>query len=98
MDDIEKCIDVLETALNYRDNDNVITDGAELYDMLVDNDYSGAAEFGKVLLDVAVASGIIRKDQANSLLNTISRTYEEAFKNIDELEIKENALNTPTEQ
>lgn len=33
MDDIEKCIDVLETALNYRDNDNVITDGAELYDM-----------------------------------------------------------------
>ena len=98
MDDIEKCIDVLETALNHRDNDNVITDGAELYDMLVDNDYSGAAEFGKVLLDVAVASGIIRKDQANSLLNTISRTYEEAFKNIDELEIKENALNTPTEQ
>ena len=85
INEIEKTVAVFDTALNYKDNDNVITDGEELYDLLVDNGTCGMDGFAKVLTDIAVASGIIKKDQANSLLKSVKDTYDNVFDEIDKV-------------
>lgn len=83
IDEIEKTIDVLNESLNYKNNDNTITDGEELYDLLVDNGHTGMGDFAKIITDIAVASGIISKPQANSVVNSVTRTYESVFSELD---------------
>lgn len=73
-----------DAALNYKDNDNEITDGEQFYDLLVENGRNGAEDFAKVLTDIAVNSGIIKKDQANSVMNSINATYKTMFDNLEE--------------
>ena len=104
INNIDKTIAVFEESLNYKNNDNTITDGEELYDLLVDNGRTGIADFAKVITDIAVASGIINKPQANSLVKNIGKTYDDIFKEIentladgeDTLEKEENEKITPT--
>ena len=81
VDDIDRAVDILDAALNYKDNDNEITDGEQL---LVENGRNGAEDFAKVLTDIAVNSGIIKKDQANSVMNSINATYKTMFDNLEE--------------
>ena len=87
INEIEKTVAVFDTALNYKDNDNVITDGEELYDLLVERGVANlnADGIAKVLTDIAVASGIIKKDQANSLLKSVKDTYDNVFDEIDKV-------------
>lgn len=84
VDDIDRAVDILDAALNYKDNDNEITDGEQFYDLLVENGRNGAEDFAKVLTDIAVNSGIIKKDQANSVMNSINATYKTMFDNLEE--------------
>lgn len=84
VDDIDRATDILGIALGYKDNDNEITDGEEFYDLLVENDRNGAEDFAKVLTDIAVNSGIIKKDQANSVVNSINATYKTMFDSLEE--------------
>lgn len=100
INEIDKTVAVLETALNYKDNDNTITDGEELYDLLVDNGTCGNEEFAKLITDIAVCSGIIKKTQANSLVKSVERTYATMFDSLDDIieqGIAEQNTETPTE-
>lgn len=99
INEIDKMVAVLDTALNYKNNDNSITDGEELYDLLVDNDTCGNEEFAKIITDIAVCSGIIKKDQANSLVKSVEKTYATMFDSLDDIvenNITQQDTATPT--
>lgn len=95
--EIDKTIDIFDTALNYKDNDNTIKSGEELYDLMVDNDYCGIEAFAKVVTDIAVASGIIKKEQANSVLKSVEDTYDSVFNDLENVIEKAENKDTPTE-
>ena len=84
MNEIDKTVAVFDEALNYKGNDNVITDGEELYDAFVESGTVGQEEFAKIITDIAVASGIIRKDRANSIVHMVEKTYDSMFTGIEE--------------
>lgn len=71
--DPEVAIEYLGAALNYAGNNNSITDGAELYDLLVDNGYAGPEAFVPVYAGVAVASGILSQRKADYLIELARR-------------------------
>ncbi len=83
MSEVDKTVAVLDVSLNYKNNDNEITDGEELYDALVENGVVGQEGFAKIITDIAVASGIMKKDRANSILKMVENTYESMFDNIE---------------
>lgn len=85
INEIDKTVAVFDTALNYKNNDNTITDGEELYDLLVDNGTCGNEEFAKIITDIAVCSGIIKKDQANSLVKSVEKTYSGMFDSLEDI-------------
>lgn len=99
INEIDKTVAVLDTALNYKNNDNNITDGEELYDLLVDNGTCGNEDFAKIITDIAVCSGIIKKDQANSLVKSVTATYNSMFDSLDDIieDTKTNKEATPSE-
>lgn len=66
--DPEVAIEYLGAALNYAGNNNTITDGADLYDLLVDNGYAGPESFVPVYAGLAVASGILSQKKADYLV------------------------------
>lgn len=96
--EIDKTIDIFNTALNYKNNDNTIKSGEELYDLMVDNDYCGIEAFAKVVTDIAVASGIIKKEQANSVLKSVEDTYDSVFNDLENVLKKSENNDTPTEK
>lgn len=106
IDDIEKCIKVFDEALHYKNNDNVIEDGEELYDLLVDNETTGSSGIGKVLTDIAINSGIISKQQANSIVKAIKKTEDaiygrltgENVEKVIEFPVEEQTEEEPEEQ
>ena len=83
MDDAEIASEVFTQALKYSGNQNTIKNGADLYDLLVDNGYAGYEGIGRVLLEVAASSGIISdstKEKAlKSVLDTFDDLFDEAF-------------------
>lgn len=98
VEDIDRAIDIFSAALGYKDNDNEITDGEQFYDLLVDNGKIGAEDLTKVLTDVAVNSGIIKKDQANSVTKSVSDTYKNMFDSLNDKvkEIQDDSGQVPT--
>ena len=98
VEDIDRAIDIFSAALGYKDNDNEITDGEQFYDLLVENGKIGAEDFTKVLTDIAVNSGIIKKDQANSVTKSVSDTYKNMFDSLNDKvkEIQDDSGQVPT--
>lgn len=77
--DVEKMVYIFGLALSYKNNENAITDGAEFYDLLVDNGFAGQNEFMKILTSVAAASGLITAKQKKQIDAFAEGTTEEAF-------------------
>lgn len=67
IDDIENMITILTEALNYKGNENTITDGADLYDAMVDAGYHGIEEFVPVLTDIGFFSGILSEKMKSAI-------------------------------
>lgn len=82
-DDISYAVDVLTAALSYKNNDNSITDGEDFYDLLVDNDMVGSAAFTQLFMDIATNSGILRKDQSNSVVKSVNAVYDDVFADLE---------------
>ena len=84
--DAEAMADVFNEALNYSGNDNTITDGEKLYDLLVDNKYKGIEAFTEVLMGIGEASGLLSKEQAESIVaaskGLVERAIEDEEKNL----------------
>lgn len=79
MDDLELMLKVFTLALTFKGNENEITDGAEFYELLVDNGYSGKEAFAKLIFEIAAASGIIKENQSEQLSSMITDTYSAMF-------------------
>lgn len=63
LDNIPRQEALLSAALTWPGNDNPIQDGAALLDALIDEDYDPVAR-KKLILDLAVVSGVINRDNA----------------------------------
>lgn len=85
LDDLELYVKLLTQALSYKGHQNIITDGAEFYEVLVDNGYSGKEAFMSLLLDLAAVSGMIKPEQADILSEKIERLYSGIFSSFDEV-------------
>lgn len=88
MTDPLAAIDILDKALNYKGNDNDITDGEELYDLMVDNGFEGAERFFAVVAATAQASGILTEDQKGKLevaMAKITSGIYDKLTNLDDL-------------
>lgn len=81
--DLERLCALLEAALTWKGNENPIHDGEEFYDLLVDENYSGMSDFGKLAIDIAVSSGILTKEQAEKAGAYLNNAIEGAFETFD---------------
>ncbi|MCD8190551.1 MAG: hypothetical protein LUD78_10090 [Clostridiales bacterium] len=82
--DGERMAALLEEALNWRGNDNGITDGEALYDLLVDEGWSGQARFGALAFDIAAQSGLVSQQQAEQLKRSVAQAVEQAFQLLED--------------
>lgn len=84
IDSPETMAEVLTEALNFKGNENTITTGYELYDILVDNGYAGPESFVPLLTSIAQTSGIISEKQKKMVDNKaigITEEIEDTAKN-----------------
>lgn len=91
MDDPEVLIEILETAATFPGNENWITDGAEIYDHLVNEGYSSQAEFVPLLTGIAHSSGFLtekQKEIIDRLAEEPEITAEDAIEQIKEEQAK----------
>lgn len=87
--DGERMAAVLQQALNWDGNDNRITDGEALYDLLVDCGWSGQEAFGALAFEIAAESGLISREQAEKLKATVKENVVRAFDGLGDGERKE---------
>lgn len=83
---------ILDAALNYRNNDNAITDGDELYDLLVDNDVCGLSGWAELLGKVVTVSGILTAKQMQGIRKKLKKA-EAMMEDEDEPEGADDAEN-----
>lgn len=84
--DVKRLTALLEASLNWKGNENPTTDGVEFYDLLVDEGYCGVEAFGKLAVDIAVASGILTEAQAKKTRAYLEKTVAGVFETFDEPE------------
>lgn len=90
--DIEKAADVFEQALNFKDNQNTIKKGADLYDALVnDGEIDGYEGIAKILSGIAVSSGVISQKKADQIVSYMIKTMDGGFDEITEEEERKNS-------
>lgn len=70
-DDDERLIDILNESLNWKDNENAIKSGVELFERIVDTDGLGVFSRQKLLVNIATASGIFDDDERDYMLSAI---------------------------
>lgn len=75
----EKLCDLLTQALSWTGSENPTADGAELYDLLVDEGWRGQEDFAALAFDLGVASGLLKRSQADELIETVKKAFQSAF-------------------
>ena len=84
LDNAEIMADVFEQALTFRGNDNQITDGEEMYDLLVDNGVSGIGDFADILFGIAAKSGIVSDADAEAFAKKAKGMMDDIIVSLDE--------------
>lgn len=74
---------LLEEALNWEGNENLVTDGAQFYDLLVDQGYSGQIQFSNLAFDIAASSGLVTEKQAQALKESVAKAVTAVFEELD---------------
>ncbi|MBQ8503352.1 MAG: hypothetical protein IJ491_03640 [Clostridia bacterium] len=97
-DDLEMMLDFFTEALSFKDNNNPVTDGAEFYDILVNNGYCGQEDFTKLVLQIASSSGIVKQNQGEKVAEAISNTYNAMFDSFSIDEEAEKELESTTDE
>ena len=82
VDDGEVLAVVMTEALSYKGNTNPITDGVEVYDLLVDEGYAGAEGFTEIAMNIAAASGLISQEQAEQVIAKAKGAMDKALDEI----------------
>lgn len=97
-DDLEMMLDFFTEALSFKDNNNPVTDGAEFYDILVNNGYCGQEDFTTLVLKIAACSGIVKEEQGNKVSEAIAETYSAMFDSFSiDKEARDESVNTDNE-
>ena len=68
IDNAEIMADIFGEALTYKGNENEITDGEEMYDVLVDNGIAGVGDFAEILFGIATKSGLVSESDAQAFV------------------------------
>lgn len=76
---------LLTLALNFEGNDNEIKDGAELYDLLVDNGYCGQEDFMGLAIEIAKNAGLVSQDDKNKLHKIVTRQIRRQFDSLEDV-------------
>lgn len=95
---IEKAIDVFGEALNWSGNENTVTDGAEFYDLLVDNGYKGMDGFGTLICQIAATSGLLTEEQAEKASTGVRNTINAVFDQMEHMDAEEAGDRFPKEE
>lgn len=82
--DAEKFCALLTQCLCWAGNDNPITDGEELYDRMVDEQWQGQEAFAGLIFQLAVVSGLLNQAQAETLNAAVQKAYRHAFDALEE--------------
>lgn len=94
--DEDKMCSLLTQALSWPDSGNPITDGEQLYDLLVDSGYAGPEQFCGLALEIAAASGLMTAEQAGKTRQKLASVFRQAFEDgVVELETGENPTTPP---
>lgn len=88
--DAENTAALLGIAAQWEGNQNEITDGDDLYDLLIDNDYAGVIKMAYVILNIELTSGMIDKNQLDLTYKVIETRYNKAISNIDAMTDEED--------
>lgn len=83
VNDLGLMLKIFTEALSFKGNNNVITDGGDFYETLVDNGYCGKEAFTALLFDIAVSSGMIKPEQAKKLGEMINKMYDQVFDGLE---------------
>lgn len=83
--DLDKITYLLGAAAAHRGNENPVTDGEEIYDLLVDDGVSWPDGFFSVALEIAVASGILSEKAAESIRTAVDQSVSGVLDNLDEI-------------
>ncbi len=70
---------LLTQCLTWPGNENAVTDGMQLYDLLVDEGWQGSERFAALQFDLASVSVLLTQEQAQALKDSVSRTTAQAF-------------------
>lgn len=81
-DDPTDMENLLTEALNWDGNDNTVHDGAELYDLMVDNGFCGAKRFAEVALGIAHNAGLLNEDERKKVERVVNHQLDRAFDNL----------------
>ncbi|WP_270601550.1 hypothetical protein [Anaerostipes hominis (ex Lee et al. 2021)] len=76
-------IDILTEALNFKGNDNTVTDGAELYDLMIDAGYDQEKIF-KTVVETGKTSGILSEKEAQTFLRVTKQVKTGVFQRLEE--------------
>lgn len=81
-DDPTDMENLLTEALNWDGNENTVHDGAELYDLMVDNGFCGAKRFAEVALGIAHNAGLLNEDERKKVERVVNHQLNRAFDNL----------------
>lgn len=77
----EKFVDVITSSLNWKGNDNTVTDGEELFERLVDSGDMGVIPRYLIMIGVGTASGVFTKKESEAFLRDIYAKEDMIFSN-----------------
>lgn len=79
VDDIERMVDILDNALKYNGNKNTIKTGADLYDLMVENDMLGMRAKQEIITSIGRASGLFSEEEKEAIDKRSEHLLDDAF-------------------
>lgn len=78
----EKLCSLLTQCLDWPESGNAVTDGEELYDLLVDAGWQGQERFAGLVFAVGECSGVLTSRQAQTLTEAVGKSFQAAFEGL----------------
>ncbi|MBP3478089.1 MAG: hypothetical protein J6K03_01230 [Oscillospiraceae bacterium] len=79
IDDPQDMENLLTEALNWEGSENAITEGAKLYDLMVDDGKCGTDHFADLVLNIAHNAGLINDDERKQIYRGIVAKFKKGI-------------------
>lgn len=96
IEDDDIMMEVLHEALCWDGATNPETDEEVFYDILVDAGVSGMNGFAEVIVGIATASGLLKKEDGEKTLRGLNASYSAVFDDMEQSEEDPEAKQRPT--